>query len=50
MILYDADGALSDQAAEVLIRKGYRDAKSLFGGYAMWVANMGTEMIWPPQE
>ena len=50
MILYDADGSLSDQAAEALIQKGYRDAKSLFGGYAMWVANMGTEMIWPPQE
>ena len=49
MILYDEDGTLSDQAVETLIQNGYRDAKSLFGGYTMWVENMGTEMIWPPQ-
>ena len=50
MIVYDADGALSDQAVAVLIQNGYHDAKSLYGGYAMWVENQGTTMIWPVQE
>ncbi|MFC2077761.1 DUF1573 domain-containing protein [Candidatus Bipolaricaulota bacterium] len=50
MIVYDADGALSDQAVDVLIENGYRDAKSLFGGFAMWVETQGSAMIWPMQE
>ena len=50
MIVYDEGGTQSDQAVSVLIQNGYRDAKSLFGGYTMWVENRGTEMIWPLQE
>ena len=50
MIVYDADGTLSDQAVDVLIQNGYRDAKSLFGGFAMWVESQGGAMIWPMQE
>lgn len=50
MIVYDADGSLSGQAVDVLIQSGYRDAKNLFGGYALWVENRGTAMIWPMQE
>lgn len=50
MILYDADGTLSDQAVTTLISQGYRDAKNLFGGYNLWVENQGMAMIWPPQE
>ena len=50
MIVYDADGSLSGQAVDVLIRNGYRDAKNLYGGYEFWVEHQGTAMIWPVQE
>jgi rhodanese-related sulfurtransferase len=37
IILYDQDGMQGDLAAQVLIDKGFPDAKSLMGGFDEWV-------------
>jgi rhodanese-related sulfurtransferase len=37
IILYDQDGTQSDLAAQVLIDKGFPDAKSLMGGFDEWM-------------
>ena len=47
IILYDEDGTRADETAQMLIANGYRDAKSLVGGFSMWVAQMGTSFLWP---
>ena len=36
IILYDQDGKLSDQAAQMLNKKGFPEAKSLLGGLNEW--------------
>ncbi len=36
IILYDQDGVLSDQAAQMLNKKGFPEAKSLLGGLNEW--------------
>lgn len=38
LILYDQDGTQSDLAAQVLIDKGFPDAKSLLGGFDEWTS------------
>jgi len=47
IILYDGDGTRSDEIAQMLIANGYRDSKSLMGGFTMWVRQMGTSFLWP---
>ncbi len=37
IILYDQDGTQGDLAAQVLIDKGFPDAKSLMGGFDEWM-------------
>jgi rhodanese-related sulfurtransferase len=47
IIVYDEDGTRGDEIAKMLIQAGRRDAKSLMGGFAMWVRQMGTRFLWP---
>ncbi|MDD5646284.1 MAG: DUF1573 domain-containing protein [Candidatus Bipolaricaulis sp.] len=47
IIVYDEDGTKGDEIAKALIQAGYRDAKSLMGGFAMWVRQTGTKFLWP---
>jgi rhodanese-related sulfurtransferase len=47
IIVYDEDGTRGDEIAKMLIQAGRRDAKSLMGGFAMWVRQMGTGFLWP---
>jgi rhodanese-related sulfurtransferase len=47
IIVYDEDGTRGDEMAQMLIANGYRDAKSLVGGFAMWARQMGTSFLWP---
>jgi rhodanese-related sulfurtransferase len=47
IVVYDADGTKGDEIAKMLIQKGHLDAKSLVGGFAMWVARMGKGFLWP---
>jgi rhodanese-related sulfurtransferase len=47
IIFYDADGTQSDAAAQLLIQSGFPDAKSLIGGFDLWVSQLGTTYLWP---
>lgn len=47
IIVYDEAGTRGDEIAKMLIQAGHRDAKSLVGGVAMWVAQMGKAFLWP---
>jgi len=47
IIVYDEDGTKGDEIAQMLIENRRRDARSLIGGFAMWVRQMGTELLWP---
>ncbi len=49
-VVYDSDGATSDEIAERLIESGWPEARSLFGGFIQWVKTIGSELIWPLQE
>jgi len=49
IIVYDEDGTLADLAVQALIDAGYRDAKSLLGGFLQWQAGFGDQFIWPPR-
>jgi rhodanese-related sulfurtransferase len=48
IVLYDQDGALSDQAVQVLLSAGYSDARSLLGGLNAWAVAYGEQFIWKP--
>jgi rhodanese-related sulfurtransferase len=47
LIVYDEDGTRGDEVAQMLIRNGYLYAKSLAGGFSMWVTQMGASFLWP---
>ncbi len=47
IVVYDADGTKGDEIAKMLIENGHLDAKSLVGGFAVWVAQMGKRFLWP---
>lgn len=47
IVVYDADGTKGDEIAKMLVENGHLDAKSLVGGFAMWVAQMGKAFLWP---
>ncbi|MFC2077375.1 rhodanese-like domain-containing protein [Candidatus Bipolaricaulota bacterium] len=46
IIVYDQDGAKSDDVAQLLIAAGYRNAKSLLGGLDEWAHIYGDQLIW----
>jgi len=45
IILYGADGSLSDKAAQMMNGKGFPAAKSLAGGFAAWQAAYGDKYV-----
>jgi len=45
IILYDQDGTLSDQAAQVLNKNGFPEAKSLLGGLDEWTRTFKDKFI-----
>lgn len=47
IILYDANGTLSDQAAQALNVNGFPEAKSLLGGLNEWVRQFKDKFILP---
>ena len=50
LVVYDSDGTAGDEIAEMMIQNGHSEARSLFGGFAMWVETIGADLIWPLQE
>lgn len=45
IILYDADGSLADQAAQMMTGKGFPAAKSLAGGFQGWKTAYGDKYV-----
>jgi len=45
IILYDADGSLADQAAQMMNGEGFPAAKSLAGGFQGWKAAYGDKYV-----
>ena len=45
IILYDEDGKQSDQAAQMLNKNGFPEAKSLLGGLSMWKSTFKDKFI-----
>jgi len=48
IILYDEDGKLSDEAAQMLNKNGFPEAKSLLGGLIEWKRTFKDKFIFTP--
>ncbi|MDD4903006.1 MAG: DUF1573 domain-containing protein [Candidatus Bipolaricaulis sp.] len=48
IVLYDQDGALSDEIAQALFAQGYSDARSLQGGLNAWTIAYDEQFILEP--